>query len=465
MTSRSPANLRKRLWLVGGGIGLFLLTLVVGGPIVDRSHDTGKLGLGYDFLPAYVAGHFARTGEFRKMYDRAAFSEMQTRVIREADLEMDGRYGAGLNPPHFALLFAPLSALPYRSAAAVFLAINLLLLAGSLVLLVRMLPHGSPWSVRGLVPLLVLVSMPFCQAMGHQQNTFLSLLLLTAAVTFWRGGSRFAAGVFAGLLFYKPQLALVVSLVLVADAGRRAALGLGVTGLVTLLVTLAYMPGALPEYLHTFPLNVDWIQNQLKYNWGRQATFLGFWRLVIQGREIGPVAAIVRVLWGTSAFAVAAALAAAFLRSRRSIRKESDRVISASIACTPLLIPYFMDYDLLLLAVPAVLFAADVIRRGSMTRVDQWTLRAWVALYAWAYLNPGLSGLLHVSLTVPLLAAVAGGLILRKDDEAELLAVDRGDSAGNWGGVLDLREEGEVQGQHGHRPGRPADPMTGQRAA
>lgn len=465
MTTRSPTILRKRFWLVGGGIGLFLLTLVVGGPIVDRSHDAGKLGLGYDFLPAYVAGHFARTGEFEKMYDRAAFSEMQTRVIREADLEMDGRYGAGLNPPHFALLFAPLSALPYRTAAAIFLGINVLLLAGSLVLLARMLPHDSPWSVRGLVPLLVLVSMPFCQAMGHQQNTFVSLLLLTVAVTFWRRGLPFAAGVVAGLLFYKPQLALVVSLVLVADAGRRAALGLGVTGLVTLLVTLAYMPGALPEYLHTLPVNVDWIQNQLKYNWGRQATFLGFWRLMVQGREVGPVTTIVRVLWGVSAFAVGTALVMAFLRSRGSARAGSDRLIAASIACTPLLIPYFMDYDLLLLAVPAALFAADVIRGGLTTRVDRWSLRAWVALYAWAYLNPGLSGLLHVSLTVPLLAAVAGGLILRKDDEAELLAVDRSDPARDRSGVLDLREEGQIQDERGHRPGRPADPVTGQRAA
>jgi hypothetical protein len=402
--------LRKRLWLAGGGVGLFLLTLVVAGPFFDRTPDAGKLGLGYDFLPAYVAGHFARTGEFEKMYDRVAFSEMQTRVVREADLEMDGRYGAGLNPPHFALLFAPLSALPYRTAAALWCAINVALLAGSIVLLVRMLPADG--SVRRLVPLLVVVSMPFCQAMGHQQNTFLSLLLLTTAVTCWRRGMPFAAGIIVGLLFYKPQLALVVSLALVADLGWRAATGLGITGILTLLVTLAYMPGALGEYLHTLPVNVDWIQNKLQYNWGRQATFLGFWRLLIQGREVGPVTPVVKVMWGACALAVAVALAAVFVRVRRA-NGSRDRLIAASIACTPLLIPYFMDYDLLLLAVPAVLFAADVVRSGTLCASDRWTLRAWVALYAWAYVNPGLSGLLHASLTAPLLGAVATGLLLR----------------------------------------------------
>lgn len=415
--TRPRASLCKRLWLGGGAIGLFLGTLVVAGPFFDRTPGAGKLGLGYDFLPAYVAGHFARTGEFAKMYDRVAFSAMQTKVIGEAGLEMDGRFGAGLNPPHFALVFAPLSALPYRTAAAVWCAANVVFVAASLVLLMRMLPPGA--SRRGLVPLLLIASMPFCQAMGHQQNTFLSLLILTVAVTCWRAGLPFAAGATIGLLFYKPQLAAVVSLVLVADLGRRAVLGLGAALVLTLLVTVLCMPGALGEYFHTLPVNVDWIQNKLQYNWGRQATFLGFWRLVVQGREIGPVTLVVRALWATCALAVTIALAIAFFRARRArtIDPDSpaprDRLIAASIACTPLLIPYCMDYDLLLLAVPAVLFATRVIRPGEMTRTDQWTLRAWVALYAWAYLNPGLSGMMHASLTVPLLTAVAAGLVTR----------------------------------------------------
>ena len=422
--TRAPATLCKRLWLGGGAVGLFVFTLVVAGPVVDRSGDGGKLGLGYDFLPAYVAGHFARTGEFAKMYDRAAFSEMQTRVIQDAGLEMDGRFGAGLNPPHFALLFAPLSAYPYRTAAGIWLAINIVLLAGAIAVLVRLFPKeeneivteaslARRWRVRGLVPLLVLASMPFCQAMGHQQNTFLSLLLLGATVTLWRGGHTLAAGLVCGLMFYKPQVAMVVAVVLCLDAGRRAVLGLGITGVATLLLTVWVMPGALEEYARTLPLNVEWIQGRLRYNWGRQATWLGFWRLLIHGREPRLPSIVVSVLWWSCSTAVAGALAAAWFRTRRHREGSRDRLIAASIACTPLLIPYFMDYDLLLLAVPAALYAADVIRNGGPAAADRWTLRAWVALYLWAYLNPGLSGMLRASLTVPLLSAVAGGLILR----------------------------------------------------
>ena len=147
--------------------------------------------------------------------------------------------------PTFALLFAPLSALPYRTAAAVWLGINIVLYTASLVLLVRMLPIEArrDWKTWGLVPLLVTASMPFLQAAGHQQNTFLSLLILAGTVTLWRGRSAFAAGAVAGLLFYKPQLALVVAVVLAIDLGRRAVLGLGVTGMALLLLTVWAMPG------------------------------------------------------------------------------------------------------------------------------------------------------------------------------------------------------------------------------
>ncbi|HZN69031.1 MAG TPA: hypothetical protein VFB66_27370, partial [Tepidisphaeraceae bacterium] len=87
-----------------------------------------------------------------------------------------------------------------------------------------------------------------------------------------------------------------------------------------------------------------------------------------------------------------------------------------------LLLPYFMDYDLLLLSVPAVLFAGDVMRRG-LSRTDRLTMYAWVAVYLWAYLNPGVSGMIRVSLTVPLLAAIAVALAarcMRSDDERDV---------------------------------------------
>ena len=419
LSSPEP-NFRRLFWLAGGAIALFIFTLTAGGPVFDKGGD-GKRGWGYDFLPAYVAGHFARTGQPNLMYDRGAFAEVQNRVIREADLASEGRFAASLNPPHFALMYAPLSALPYRTAAAVWLALNVLMYGGGLLLLMRMLPPAAQvdWKQAALVPLLVTASMPFCQAAGHQQNTFLSLLLLCTVVTFWRAGRGVLAGITAGLLFYKPQLALVLSVVLVLDMGLTAFFGLGLTGAALLFVSEWTMPGAIWDYLWALPGNLDVIQNKLQYNWGRQVTLLGFWRLLIQGRKVGAPDGVARLLWAVSSLAVAAGFLVALHKSRRARRADTrtaaparDRLIAAAAACTPLLLPYFMDYDLLLLSVPAVLFAGDVMRRG-LSRTDRLTTYAWVAVYLWAYLNPGVSGMIRVTLTVPLLAAIAVALAAR----------------------------------------------------
>jgi hypothetical protein len=91
-----------------------------------------------------------------------------------------------------------------------------------------------------------------------------------------------------------------------------------------------------------------------------------------------------------------------------------DRFIAATIAVMPLLMPFYFDYDLLLLAVPATLYAVERVRRPELARDgDIWLTRAWVALYLWLFVNPGLAMHTHVNLTVILLTCVASLLIAR----------------------------------------------------
>jgi hypothetical protein len=91
-----------------------------------------------------------------------------------------------------------------------------------------------------------------------------------------------------------------------------------------------------------------------------------------------------------------------------------DRLIAATIAAMPLLMPFYFDYDLLLLAVPATLFAVERLRRPELSKPnDVWLTRAWVMLYLWLLVNPGLAMRTHVNATVILLSCVAGLLIRR----------------------------------------------------
>jgi hypothetical protein len=419
-----PHALRKSLWLGGLGVGLFLSILVAHEAAVRLSDRSSRLTLGEDFVPAYAAGTLVRQGRWAQSYSIDSVAEFEHHVVKDADLEPLPVYGPFFNPPFFAALYAPLAALPYRQAAVVWLGINLFLLSASIVLLCRMLPAGCGWKSWGLVPLLIVLPLPFWQAICHQQNTFLSLLLMCVVVTFWRSAATdrrlreidsVLAGLSAGLLFYKPQLALPVSVVLGLTLGWRALLGLAITGTALLLFTIVAMPGSLEEYLHRMPATVAWMQTALKYNWGRQVTPLGFWRVLLEGHAAGattPLAKVLAILTNLIAAAALSVVVFHFLRKRQT--STIDPVIAITIIAIPLLVPYFMDYDLLLLAIPAVLTAHRWMQPDfAIGRADRILLGGWIALFVWMYFNPAVAGQTRFNLIVPMIGAISGLSIYR----------------------------------------------------
>jgi hypothetical protein len=278
------------------------------------------------------------------------------------------------------------------------------------------MPEEVGWGVKALVPILLVSSMPFVQTMTHGQNSCMSLLILTGSVTLWRKAAReggdvhgVLAGMVAGLLLYKPQLGAVVGLVMVVTLGWRALAGFAFTGVVLLGVTWLTMPGGLEALIERSPGNLRQWQEAQPYFWERHVTFKGFWRLLVQGQRPGPTSAAVKVFWGLSVLGLGAALASAVQRttSRKRSPRQVDRLIAAAVACMPLLMPYYFDYDLLLLAVPAVLLAGERCAGPVEKHGDGWLIRCWVALYIALMVSSGLGRVTHVQIAVVLLAATA----------------------------------------------------------
>jgi hypothetical protein len=443
-----PAPLRKRLWQGGGALLVLVLTFVIGNVFVSPDKAVNSQMLGHDFLAFYTAGTFARLQKFDLLYDLGAVREVEHAVARKNDLEIGKSFGPFWNPPFYAWVFAPLSALPYEHALALWTLINLICLAIAIVLLVRMLPaivarpppmseltqstSPSPvkfkrdWRNWALVPLLICVSMPFVQAISHGQNTFTSLLLLTLLVTAWRKQMPIAAGLACGLLFYKPQLAAVVAAMLVLSLGLRVCLGLGFMAGAWLLVMARTMPDALGNYLIQLPLNLRYMQIDQAYLWERHVTLKAFWRLLLQGRDAGETSMIVSLLAITSTAVIAMGLLGAWWRTRKpgiddvwtceTRSAARDRLIGATIVAMPLLMPFYFDYDLLLLAVPAVLLAGEIstLPPGSRPdRLHRMLLGAWIALYLWLMVNPPLASASGVNVSVILLSTVCTLSILR----------------------------------------------------
>jgi hypothetical protein len=274
----------------------------------------------------------------------------------------------------------------------------------------------------------MVLSTPFIHALSHAQNTCTSLLLVTMVVVFWRKQRAIAAGLVTGLLFYKPQLGAVLAAVLVLNLGWRTLIGISITGTVLLLASLA-LPGSLHDFLYQMPKNLHFVQCDAVYMWDRHVTYKAFWRLLLQGTAIGEPTWIVTALSTICSAMVAAALLWAIIRVKKGRHPfflphadaiapalRRDRLISATIAATPLLMPFYFDYDQLLLAIPAVLFAADLMLRDRarpLPGVDLWLLRLWPIQYAWMMLNPDIAIATHFNLGVILLTGVCGLLIAR----------------------------------------------------
>jgi alpha-1,2-mannosyltransferase len=396
-------SLRRRLWKCGSLLAIFILTIAVANFFAPADRAITRQTLGHDFLVFYTAGAMARHGDFHDLYDLSAIKTAEAPTARAAGLSTG--FGPYWNPPFAAWLFAPFSSLPFGEALVLWYFASAAALAASIILLTRFLPRGGEWRNWGLIALLLLTSMPLIAVFTHGQNSCLTLLLMTIVAALWRSRRAVLAGAAAGLLLYKPQHAAIIALVLALSLGWRAAAGTAFVAASLAIITLLTMPGAAGDYLHKLPQILAVMQEQSAYAWDRHVTLKAFWRLLFQGTDAGPTRWPAWIGWWMSELVVAALLVRVIRQARRD-PSQTDRLIATTIAASPLLVPFCLDYDLLILAVPAVLCAGRFMRQGS----DRRLLAAWIALYAAMHLSVFVARPAHFAPAVPALAAVVACL-------------------------------------------------------
>jgi alpha-1,2-mannosyltransferase len=182
-------------------IAIFLFTIAgTYGLIVPLDKPTTT-----DFVSFYAAGSLAETGSPQLAYDNAEHLAAEERVTKTGI-----EYNFFYYPPTFLLICAGLARLPYLAAFLVFETGTLCfyLLAARRIL-------GEPGRI-GFV--LLLAFPPVLWTIGLGQNSLLTAALFATA-TLLVDRRPAIAGVFFGALCYKPHLALLVPVALVA--GRR----------------------------------------------------------------------------------------------------------------------------------------------------------------------------------------------------------------------------------------------------
>lgn len=189
-----------------------------------------------DFTIYFTAGKLLREGQGRQLYDPVA----QYRVQQEFATDSDIRRGAlpYIHPPFEALLFLPLTFLPYTDAYLVWNALNCGMLFWVCILLRRSLvslqkiPLADCW----------LACLAFFPILGNFHQGQDAILLLLVSVIAFRAldrGAEFSSGCWLGVGLFKFQFMLPIALILVLWRGRKLAAGFTMVASAAVAVSIA----------------------------------------------------------------------------------------------------------------------------------------------------------------------------------------------------------------------------------
>lgn len=347
-----------------------LAFLVLAGPYavsLTRSaspFDSNGDLLGYDFFAFYYAGELVNAGRADALYDWTAQRNLQRALVNQWGPTVQSYVCPYLNPPHYAWLMSWITPLGYAGALTLWWTFGLAAFLASLAVWQRWL-SADAW--RTAVALTIALPAWF-QTFAGGQNTFYSLLIVTAACDLLLRRKDLLAGLVLSLLAYKFQLLLVPALFLAALARWRVLAGLAAGLALTIGLSLAYFGSDVLLGYARFAGELPGLMQTSGFYSGKQHSWYGFFELL--GRESWSVPAIRGIAVAMSVLSVVAMVL--YLRANRAAlrndgpdgRAAMSRALSVMLIATILASPHLFQYDLLLLAPAAVLWQAGASSHG-----------------------------------------------------------------------------------------------------
>jgi alpha-1,2-mannosyltransferase len=370
---------RARLWssalLIGFAAAIFWLAATAHG-----ANDYSGRPLGTDFSSFYSAGHLVLEGHPEAPFDPARQLHAEQQLFGKST-----PFYAWAYPPIFFLVTAPLAALPYLPALAVWQFATLLLYLAGIALLLR---RGFDLAADRTVLLVVLAFPAVFVNLTHGQNAFLTTALFGFALVML-DERPIVAGIFFGLLAYKPQFGLMIPVVLAATGRWRTFASAAVTVLMLVALTTLLF-GA--DVWHAFFASIGFADREIL-----DKGAVGYDKM--QGTF-----AAARLLGGSTTVAYAAQCAVGVLIAIALVwlwRGPASPQIKGAALCiaTLLVTPFCLDYDLVLLAVPIAWLALDGHAHGFLP----WEKTALCALWLLPFVSRVVGSAVHVPLGAPVL--------------------------------------------------------------
>jgi arabinofuranan 3-O-arabinosyltransferase len=293
-----------------------------------------------DFTTAWIAGRQGLTGHAALVYDPAAFVSLQKALVGPRPFY----YPIWPYSPTYFLILGPIAALPYVPAFFAFEAVTLLGCIAVVYFVVRREPAIA-----------LVAASPFTawNFLSGQSGLLTASLLGAALLTLER--RPVLAGVFLGLLTYKPQFGILFPVALVAARAWSAIISAATTASVLVAVSMtAFGASAWAEWPRKLAAqtSVDLMADP-NSRWGLLHTVYG------AARDIGCSGAVAWLAQGATTLGLAGVVF--FLwRSRARYPLKAAGVAAAALLATP----YAFAYDMAAIVIPVAFLARDQIRCG-----------------------------------------------------------------------------------------------------
>jgi hypothetical protein len=298
-----------------------------------------------DFRQLYAGGYLARTDP-ASLYDYARQKQVQDGFVGKAEGLLPF-----IRPAYEALLFAPLSRLPYRTAYFCFLCVNISLLTACFFLCRDV--FSRPGMIAQPKPgLQLFVFFPLTIAILQGQDSILFLLGVCLVYRLLRLNRGFLAGVALGLLLFKLQIALPLALFLIARYGFSFFAGFAMSGTIVTVGSVALV--GWQEFLELGRVllltgSVSVSRNIPAGSWAVFPFIMPNLRGLISGLAAW-------VLPGKIVFVLTIALSVCIvlwgMRALRGTRLDFDIVFSLAIASAVTVSYYLHIHDLTIMQIP-----------------------------------------------------------------------------------------------------------------
>ena len=323
-----------------------------------------------DFTIFYSAADIVRSGHGKSLYNEQVQYLAQLAVA--PDVKSRSWALPYNHPPFEALLFVPLSYLPYGTAYIAWAALNIAMLWVAAKLLSAPLCLPSNLSAGALFAP-ALIFFPAFITVFQGQDLLLMLLIASATYALIKRDNDFLAGCSLGLGLFRPELALPMALLLMLVRGRRFATGFLVTAAAVVLISSAVVGWhgliAYPDYVwhmervHGYGSIVPAVMPNLR----------GLIALLFHDRTIRLV---LTALTSLAVFAISAQQ----LRLAK-IMHSTERIFSLTVLCSLLISFHALVHDLTLLIIPVMFVCAELADPRQSLNARERRILFWPVLF------------------------------------------------------------------------------------